>query len=79
MGHKQPQCLKSLCAHLGRHEVEVLPELVHVHHAAVFALPLGCCLLLLLLLGLLPLLAGTRPALLLLPLAHLGTSLLGHR
>jgi len=59
--------------------VEVFPELVHVHHAAVFALPLGCCLLLLLLLGLLPLLAGTRPALLLLPLAHLGTSLLGHR
>ena len=58
--------------------MEVLPELVHVHHAAVFALPLGCCLLLLLLLGLLALLASSGPALLLLPLAHLGTSLLGY-
>ena len=57
--------------------MEVLPELVHVHHDAVLALPLGSRLLLLLLLGLQPLLASTGPALLLLPLSHFCTSFLG--
>lgn len=59
--------------------MEVLPELVHVHHAGIFALPLGSRLLLLLLLGLLPLLTGTRFALLLLPLANFCSSLFGQR
>ena len=59
--------------------MEVLPELVHVHHDTVLALPLGSCLLLLLLLGLLPLLASAGPALLLLPLTHFCTSLFGDR
>ena len=65
--------------HLCWHQVEVFPVVLHIYHAGVLALPLGCRLLLLLLLGLLPLLAGSSSALLLLPLTHLGSSLLGQR
>ena len=59
--------------YLGWHKVEVLPELVHILQVGIFAKALGSSLLLLLLLGLLPLLAGSRPALLLLPLTYLST------
>ena len=64
--------------HLSRHQVEVLPELVHVNQVGVLALALSSCLLLLLL-SLLPLLVGSGFALLLLPLAHICAGLLGHR
>lgn len=58
--------------------MEVLPKLVHVHQIGVLALALGSSLLLLLLLSLLPLLVGSGFALLLLPLAHICSCLLGH-
>lgn len=59
--------------------MEELPELVHVLQVGVLDLALGSSLLLLLLHGLLPLLAGTGSALLLLPLPHLCPRLLRHR
>ena len=65
--------------HLSGHQVEVLPELVHVHQVGVLALALGSGLLLLLLLSLLPLLVGSGFALLLLPLACICPGLLGQR
>ena len=68
--------MSSDAAHLCWHQVEVLPVVLHIYHARILALPLGRSLLLLL--GLLPLLAGTCSPLLLLPLADLGSSLLGH-
>ena len=57
--------------------MEVLPELLHVLQVGILAQALGSSLLLLLLLGLLPLLAGTSAALLLLPLSYLSSGSFG--